>query len=61
MEKILPDSMYDYRPEQPKRAIVDTCIMCGRDIYEGEEYYSFSDAVCKECLDDYTESFKVEK
>jgi predicted RNA-binding Zn-ribbon protein involved in translation (DUF1610 family) len=57
----LPDSMYDYRYESPKATIVDSCIMCGRNIRIGEKYYSFPDVVCKDCLDEYTENFKSEE
>lgn len=50
----LPDSMYDYRYEQEKAEVVDICMVCNREIYEGESYYDFSgDIVCEDCLSDY--------
>jgi len=58
---MLPDSMYDYRQEQPRAVEVDRCSQCSNSIYEGEEYYSFNgETVCQECLDSYIDQFKRE-
>lgn len=56
---MLPDTMYDYRPEQPQAIEVDRCSQCGRSIFQGEEYYDFGgEVVCEECLDEYISYFK---
>ncbi|SHI91143.1 hypothetical protein SAMN05444401_1761 [Clostridium amylolyticum] len=58
---MLPDSMYDYRPEQPQSIEVDRCLQCGNGIFTGEEYYNFNgEVVCEECLDEYIRHFKKE-
>jgi len=57
----LPDSMYDYRYEHKKAEVVDICMVCNREIYEGETYYCFDDdVICKDCLKDYIKEHCVE-
>ncbi|EPY2274541.1 hypothetical protein ACXAUS_003440 [Clostridium sporogenes] len=50
----LPDCCYDYRYEAPKAHIVDTCNICGNDIYEGDEYYNIENLnICNNCIDEF--------
>lgn len=57
----LPESIYDYRYEREEATIVDHCNECDRDIYEGEEYYTFGTYnVCDDCIDTYVRQAKVE-
>ena len=53
----IPDSVYDYRPstedlfEHLDMSPVDNCCLCGKDIFEGEEYYDAHGFIlCKECV-----------
>ncbi|MDF2883831.1 MAG: phiCTC2B 13 [Clostridiaceae bacterium] len=56
----LPETCYEYRPEQPKAKIVDTCIDCGEFIYEGEEYYDIHGMIiCQSCMDDYKKDGEI--
>lgn len=56
---MLPDTMYDNRPEQPQAIEIDRCSQCGNGILQGEEYYDFGgEVVCNECLDEYLSYFK---
>ena len=56
----LPDNMYDYRYEHKKAEVVDICMVCNREIYEGESYYDFAgDVVCNDCLKDYIKEHSV--
>lgn len=55
---MLPESIYHHRYEEPKTETVDTCCMCDSDIVTGEEYYSFPDIVCKDCVNDILDSLK---
>ncbi len=56
---MLPDSMYNYRPEQPQTTEIDRCSQCSNGILQGEEYYDFGGKiVCEECLDEYISYFK---
>lgn len=53
---MLPNSMYDYRPEYNKRKAIDKCSNCGCDIYEGEEYYDIKGLIiCENCINDFKE------
>lgn len=58
--KVLAESMYDYRYEHKKAEVVDICMVCNREIYEGESYYDFAgDVVCNDCLKDYIKEHKT--
>ncbi len=60
--KVLAESMYDYRYEHKKAEVVDICMVCNREIYEGESYYDFAgDVVCEDnaCLVDYIREHKT--
>lgn len=51
---MLPNCMYDYRPEMMPPNRVATCNKCGFDIYEHEKYYDIhGEILCKDCLDEY--------
>jgi hypothetical protein len=50
----LPDCCYEYREEQPKARIIEACMDCDSDIYEGDEYYDIQGMViCTECMAKY--------
>lgn len=50
---MLPDCMYDYRPERKPRTVADNCCNCGGEIYLGEAYWDIDDKTyCEECIED---------
>lgn len=63
----LPDSMYDYRPDnnemygREEHEHIGECHMCGEDIYDNDEYTYCNDALFHEdCLIDYQEENEAE-
>lgn len=61
VRQLLPDSMYEYRHEHPRRVVADICSICHKNIYVGDTYYSFNgEIVCEESLDEYTGYFRRE-
>lgn len=52
----LPNCCYDYRHEERRVKIVDTCIDCGEFILEGDEYYDIRGMIfCEGCIKRYRE------
>lgn len=50
----LPESMYDYRPEDNKSKVIDQCQECGYDIYECDEYYDIHGVIlCDDCINHF--------
>jgi formylmethanofuran dehydrogenase subunit E len=50
----MPDFCYDYRYERPLAKAVDTCNICGEDIYEGESYYDIENIIiCNSCIEEF--------
>lgn len=51
------DSMYDYRPERRKVAIIDECKQCGEFILKGDTYHEISTGIVHDgCFEDYKSS-----
>lgn len=57
----LPDSMYEYRPEEDEAEEIGKCESCNIPIYKGETHYNFKDElVCEDCLINYCyENYRV--
>lgn len=46
----LPESMYDYRYENPEPKQIGACSGCGCGIYVGDDYYQIDNkAYCEDC------------
>lgn len=50
----LPESMYSYRAEEKKAKVIDQCQECGKDIFEGYEYFDIKGLViCDDCINHF--------
>jgi len=59
---ILPNSMYDYRHENPKAKQISVCGCCGWGIYNGDVYYEVDGKnICEDCIKDYKKEREAKK
>ena len=48
------DKVPDYHLDPPEDRVFAMCDYCGREIYEGEEYYEIEgDRIHEDCFDEY--------
>jgi hypothetical protein len=51
---VLPNNMYDYRPQMNNAKQIEVCSGCGWGIYPGDDYWPIDEKVyCKECIDKF--------
>lgn len=56
------ESMYDYRPENPKAKKVYECADCGYGIFLGDTYYEVNDVfICEDCMEQYKKECEDEE
>lgn len=50
----LPETMYDYRHENPVAKQIGICGYCGLSIYVGDTYYEKDKKkTCEDCMNEY--------
>ena len=53
------ESMYHYRYEGEKAQALDTCIICGYKVHEGEYFYLLNEeCICDECILEYLKEYR---